>query len=376
MAELTLQVCVMMLLLAISYKCKHSRVLLFFICIMTFIMIAFSFDSADLENYRRAYDFDIYMGKDPLYFIFQELIHSTGAKFEFFKMLIGTIMTVLFLSSIFRYTEHRELLLSLCLFIPVSNSFATQIRSGLAGCIIILALTYLFANNMKSKIIYLVLVVMASFIHQMSLFYIILIIPVILKDTKRFIYFTRVCIFIVTIFMINAGSIITDFADFISSQSWTNSYLSILVFRMKQMFTGEFKSTLLGFAFNALFHSILYYCAEVSLIQQSKIMRLELPYKEWSKIDLIRGVNCLLLAFIPLYAISFHFVRAFYYAVPFLCASTFNSIYAVRKVRRLNSYGQIRVLLVIGVIIFVYFWGILQEPADTFRLVKSYFEVR
>ena len=376
MAELTLQVCIMMLLLIISYKSKHSRVLVFIIFIMTFIMISFSFDSADLENYRRAYDFDIYMGKDPLFFVFQELIHRTGAKFELFKMLIGTIMTVLFLNAIFRYTEHREMLLSLCLFIPVSNSFATQIRSGLAGCIIILALTYLFSDSIKSKILYLVLVVVASFIHQMSLFYIVLIIPVILKNTKGFIYFTRFSIFIITIFMLNAGSLITDLADFMSSQSWTNSYLSILVFRMKQMFTSEFKSTLLGFAFNALFHGILYYCAEASLVKQSKIMRLELLYKELRKIDLIRGVNCLLLAFIPLYAISFHFVRAFYYAVPFICASTLNSVYYVRKIKNLKNYGQIRILLMLGIVIFVYFWGILQEPADAIRLVQSYFEVR
>ena len=105
-------------------------------------------------------------------------------------------------------------------------------------------------------------------------------------------------------------------------------------------------------------------------------MRLELLYKELRKIDLIRGVNCLLLAFIPLYAISFHFVRAFYYAVPFICASTLNSVYYVRKIKNLKNYGQIRILLMLGIVIFVYFWGILQEPADAIRLVQSYFEVR
>lgn len=351
---------------------KKSKTMFIIIGVFIWIYIAFSLDSSDIANYRYAYNHDIYLGKDPLFYVIEKFFMNKSFCFDLFKILLGTLITCIFCVAICRYTENISILIAICLLIP-AGSFATQIRSGLAGALIIYAIGFLKKGNKIALLEYILVVILSAFIHQMALFYLVLIIPWIIKNNNKYInIFLKLVVVSTLVILILPGIIdkVVNVLYYISK----SEYVSVFAFRLNQMFSEEYKATFIGFSFNALHQIVVYYCVEKSLYNYLRIAKDDLPFGEIESIQFHRAISCTFLALIPFYSISFHFVRVFYYALPFLYAQTINATQKTREYIGNYRYGRNRIFLMFGMTMFVFLFGIYQEPADFLRVVNGIFK--
>lgn len=349
---------------------KKSKAVFSVIAVFMWFYIAFTFDSADISNYRYAYDNNIYLGKDPLFYSIQGIFINLGFSFNAFKLVIGTLITLIFFVTIGKYKECISALAAICMFIPC-GSFASQIRSGIAGIIVLFAISIL-ASDKKLKVFkYLFWIGVASFIHQIALVYIVLLVPYIFKRKKTYIQLVRKVAIILCGILIVEPTLISVVSNFLSK--FSNVNIQILAYRLSQMFSGEYKATAIGFTFNAIHHFVVFFGAEYSQRKEIQLLNAYLTDKEKNKIMIERVFNNTLLLLISFYFVSFHFVRAFYYVAPFIYAIMLKSVFRVRNCTGREAYGRIRMIIVLAVTLFVSVWGIIQEPKDFLRLIDGMF---
>lgn len=370
MIEMAISILLEILLLMIGILKRRSSIILFSISVFIWIYVSFSFDSADIVNYRYAYDNNIYLGKDPLFFSIQNFFVNKGWSFTAFKIFLGTVISTVFFYIINKYKDCKAILATICIFIPCI-SFATQIRSGLAGVIAFSAIYILTAKGKGKIIIYIFLVLLASFIHQSALVYLVLVIPCFVKGNKNYLYFVRgFTITLICVLLVAPTSISLIVNALIKID---NVHIQTLAFRLNQMFSGEYKATIIGFLFNAMHHFIIFLCADYSQKKEILLLGNMISENELKRVKFERAINNTLLVFIPLYIISFHFVRTLYYVLPFMYAIAFSSIFRMRKYSKIVNYGRIQIMLMFIVTIFVFIWGIIQEPNDYIRIIQGIF---
>ena len=348
---------------------RNSRAQCFVILFFSWVFVAFTMISADIDNYRYAYNANIYLGKDPLFFKLQQIGLKAGLKFDVYKAILGSIMMLIMTYVIINYSKETSILAALCLFLPC-GSFATQIRSGLAGVLVILGIQILTKGGRWRLTKYLLLIFIASGIHQMAVIYLILSIPYIVKNKLSWIRIMRIVVLVGIICIHVAPFMVYKIIENIGTIN--NTYIRTIAYRLSQMFSSEFRATTIGFLFNMLHHMILFYCTEKSQVVALKIRGNEEAICK--EIMLERAINYTLLLIIPLYAISFHFSRILYYAMPFMYASAINAVDLSRDEQG-HVYGKNRIYLMISVTLFVSLWGILQEPQDYARIISGLFRI-
>jgi len=373
--ELTLYLVIQIFLFLLAILCKRSKGMYIAIALFIWIMAAFATDSYDISNYRYTYDADIYIGKDPLFYQFQLLFTNCNAPFMVFKFAVATITVLASAAAIPKYTEYVAFLSGLCLFIPY-GSYITQIRSSMSGAIDILAVAWLYTKTQgkvswKEIIKYVILIVIASGFHQSSLLFLLLVIPFFTDDKND--RYIKICenisIVLVIIFLVASGRVY-NFIDKIQG-AVSNVYFKTLFWRIEEFFSSQFAVNFTGFMFNVCHHFVVFICAELTSKTMQQIAIDEQDDEKLKRIILLRKFNASFLFLIPFYSVSYHFVRAFYYASPLLYSITINNVFEIRNKKMSSKYGQIELVLLISVTLFVALFNISKEPSDAQRIVNG-----
>ena len=170
-------------LLYYAFKKRDSKTLFRVIMVLCWIVIAVSMDAYDINNYRRAYDREVYRGKEFLFDLLQYIFFNLHIPFDLFKFLYGTVIWFLLYRVLRYYTVDIALAAAIFVFGPMMG-FGTQMRSSMAGAIVLNAIPILLRKDGKIWK-YCALVALACTFHMMAAFYFIFVIPKYVRISPR-----------------------------------------------------------------------------------------------------------------------------------------------------------------------------------------------
>lgn len=138
-----------------------------------------SYFNMDFSNYYTAYlSSDGVLSSRDMEIGFRYLMYfsnSIGLSINSFRLIIGVVGFSLIFSTIKRYSQYPNYVLSLYLIYPFIND-VIQIRNFFAASIMIFSIRYLIESEKGSLLKFIVCILIASTIHISSLFYLIFII--------------------------------------------------------------------------------------------------------------------------------------------------------------------------------------------------------
>lgn len=294
-------------------KKKESYVLML---IMMWIIMVSVTDSYDINNYRYGYENNLLIGKEQLFDAVQVLFYSSGASFETFRIFWETAMLALLFFGIKKYTEYYGMALVLFFILPFSG-FTTQLRSSMAAAILIVAFSLLLRREKGDLLKYAIVVLFASLIHRMALFYFILLIPCLTElDAKRW----KTIMYIISGVAVVAVFVCIEFMGQIIAaigENTSSGYINELAGRIYEYFQPDKRSSFTGFSFNTCRHLIAYGVTEFMCSELEKNLTPSSFYSRES-IQAVRKLNATMLILVPLYAVSMQFDRFLNYFLP-LC---------------------------------------------------------
>lgn len=301
-------------------------------------------DSADLSNYRWAYENRISHGKEPLFDIVQFYFHDIGWSFDSFQILWASIISVLLFAGIKKYSKRPSKVVALAM-ITILAGFITQMRSALVGAIFINAFQLVISGKRRDRIIYLFVVLFSAQIHIVG--YCFLIFLLINKNQvrafKKPFYILIAFVTLVALFGSSFASSYINSVIRLFSSGGTNAQ------RALSYFSGE-KSHFRYAFFLICKHLFLYYLTNDACKKQ--INESNMYANEESKSRIIREANTLMLVFLPVTILSASFERLF------LCFAIiqYSMVFNVGRRRfslfnRLSLSLSMQSVLVIGVLV-------------------------
>ena len=307
-------------LLIFSYKKRDSQKLFHVIMVLCWLIIAMSMDSYDIYNYRSAYNGGVLRGKEPLFDLLQWAFYSMGVPFAVFKLLYGTTVWFLLYRGLKNYTVELALAAALFVLGPMIG-YGTQMRSSMAGAIILNALPLLLKKDTKVWK-YCALVAFASLFHLMAVFYFVFLIPKYWRiSAKKFRnYMCLLAVVMIPFFLLLAQPISKLLA---AMQTWTNiSAVNSALARFAQYFSGEMGPNVKGFLFAAGGHFVAFILTDRMCVamQSLRTKRLNIAKKDLFlssyAVSYLRKLNSILILIIPCYILSMQFDRFNGYYLP------------------------------------------------------------
>lgn len=240
---------VVFVFLFFALKKKDSETLFKMIMALCWVVIAMSMESHDINNYRWTYDNGILRGKEVLFDFLQSTFYSWNVPFAVFKVLYGTLIWYLLYRALKNYAVDTALVAALFVLGPMMG-FGTQMRSSLAGAIVLNALPLLLKKDAKIWK-YIALVALASVVHLMAAFYIVFLIPKFLKVSSEK-FRNCICILVLALipfFLIFSGAI-ADLLGYL--QTLTDiAPVNTLLSRFQTYFSGQMSPNIKGFLFGS-----------------------------------------------------------------------------------------------------------------------------
>ena len=163
----------------IAPKNKIQTVILL---ILTWLMIALNFANPDYHNYEVLYsqiqvqDIKFTLDSEWLFSLLMICSKQIGFSFQYFYAFLGFLYVVMLELATKRLTTYKNIVLVLHFFLVLPLSIV-QIRSGLGLVIVFWGMTILFDESIemrKSILGFILIVLLASLIHQSSLSFIII----------------------------------------------------------------------------------------------------------------------------------------------------------------------------------------------------------
>lgn len=303
-------------LLYFAYKKRDSKTLFHVIMVLCWVVIAMSMDSHDIYNYRRAYDGGILRGKEPLFDLLQWAFYSMGVPFAVFKLLYSTTICFLLYRGLKNYTVELALAAAIFVLGPMMG-FGTQMRSSMAGAIVINAIPLLLKKDTKIWK-YCIMVAVASLFHLMAVFYFIFLIPKFWKiGAKKFRNYMYILAALLIPFLLLVR--IPVYKILVLLQNWTN--IGVLG-RLAQYFSGEMSPNIKGFLFTACAHFVVFFLMDRMCLGMQSVRRgatkqqREAMLLDNYSIGYLRKLNSLLLLIIPCYVLCLQFDRFNSYYLP------------------------------------------------------------
>lgn len=308
------------LMIGFAWKKRDSKMLYNVVMFFCWIVIALSMDSNDIANYREAFDANKFLSSDPLYNLMQRGLFSMGLPFAVMKILYGTVIWALLYRALKHYTLDMALVAAIFVLGPMMG-LGTQMRSSLAGMIVLNALPLLLKKDGKAWI-YCLLILLASLVHMMALFYFVFLIPKLLRaSSEKF----RNILCIIALVAVPALAILdAPIAQLLKyMQNLTNiSLISSAFGRLAAYFAGQFSPNIKGFLFNAFGHFVTFVltdrmCAAMLQIrsQREQTGQTTGGLSAYA-IEYLRKINSMLVLIIPCYVLSMQFDRFHNYFVP------------------------------------------------------------
>lgn len=347
-----------------SFSIKKKVNLKYFILFLLFWLFAVCVtESYDISNYRYAYDGRISHGKEPFFDIIQFYFYDHGRSFDFFKFIWVTVVAIGIYVCIKRYAKYPAAVMALALVTPLTE-FITQMRSALAGIVVLNAIPFIFRGRIRNKIAYAIIVVLCAQIHILVYAYLIflLINPKESKITSR-VYYAIISVLIIVALFFSSVYMKTIFYALNNLPIVGNSVRRIISY-----FQGQGNHFRYAF-FLMIKHLFLFFlCNKACEIQERKHF---LGSEGGLKFRMIREANALMLVFLPIMMMSGSFERLFNYFSLIQYAMIFN-ICKPRKLQlgKISWHQSMRVLLIIGMVGFCIIENYF-DSSDTVTIFNS-----
>ncbi len=279
------------------------------------VVIVLSMDSHDLDNYRTHYEYGLLSQKDWLFDLLEGIAMKYEVPFYILKILHSTVIWIL-VYRVFRiYTTETALAAAFFVLGPMIG-MGTQMRSSMAGAIMLNALPLLLNKDSKWWK-YCVLLVLASGFHLMALFYFVFLLPKFFRiNSSKFrnylIILTLLLIPFLLIFAKPIAQLILYIQKFVPVSTLS---------RIARYFSGEMSPNIKGFLFASGGHFVTFFltdrlCETMLAARRDNLCRSENEKLDAYSIRYLHMLNSILLLFIPCYILSMQFDRFVSYFLP------------------------------------------------------------
>ena len=306
-----------LILLYFALKKRDSKKLYNVIMVLFWIMIAMSMDSYDISNYWHAYDQGYLRGKEPLFDLLQNAFASAQIPFSTFKLMYGTVIWALLYKALKNFTMDVALAAVIFALGPMMG-FGTQMRSTMAGVLMLNALPYLLKKDGEVWK-YCAWIAFASLFHAMAAFYLVFLIPKFLRcDGEKFRnYLCVIAIVLIPVCVVFMTSIskILVVAQSILGMSEPNNILE----RLAQYFSGAMSPNTTGFLFATCAHIVVFFLTDrmcAAMLQLRKNGKGEESVLSNYAAEYLWKLNSILVLMIPCYILSMQFDRFLNYFLP------------------------------------------------------------
>ena len=304
----------------VALRKRDSKGLFLGIMLFCWVVIALSMDSYDISNYRGAYDYGLLRRKEPLFDLLQWTFASLGIPFDVFKVIYGTVIWLLLYRVFQQFTLDKALAAAIFVLGPMMG-FGTQMRSSMAGAIVINAIPLLLKKDAKIWK-YCLMVAVASLFHLMAVFYFIFVIPKFWKiGAKKFRnYMCLLALTLIPFFLLFAQPLSKLFAVM---QTWTNiSAVNSVLARFAKYFSGEMGPNIKGFLFAACGHFVVFLLTDRMCVAMQSLRKKRFNIGNENlllssyTVGYLRKLNSILVLIIPCYILSMQFDRFNSYYLP------------------------------------------------------------
>lgn len=347
-----------------SKKC-YTIIICTFLCLMLLCK-----DSYDIANYRRAYDEHIFHSKEWFFDYIRQLSWENGLSFDCFRSIWCIIIVILLYKGIKKYSNYAALVSVFFFIVPFLSGFITQMRNSLAGAIIVYALPFLVSDKKNDYMKYIICVIIASFVHIMSIIYLVLLIPRLVNVSyKNFHIFCIIGTCVSVIFIFNITDIMSLWIEAYVGRI-PNEFVAKNLLRFRLYFQEGMRSNATGFFFAAGHQLIVYY---YSLKAYNRCFQSrEYVFYNRNSIEKLGEIMDLLLFIIPLYAISMQMQRIFFY-----CSPLFYGIIVQSNMELHNKKGNKKIMVpsdllyLLGFLIGIYIISIYHTSEDFLRCING-----
>lgn len=241
---------------------KNSKLIYIISFIFLWIIMAFTYGNADENVYLSRYNNpEIWESEtELLYMLLIKLSLFLGLSFQSFKVIITFIQLCLVSSTILKFGKCRNIVFLLYFIFPFVVDVA-QMRNALATSVMIFSLQFLLKESLEKKkigylskdeIIFIICIIIASFIHTASIIWLLLLIAKKCK-IKTIVAFTS--IFCVTFSFFITPKLVIGLADKFGATSRIGAYVSVAYSATRELY---FKSAMIRVLFTAASVIILY----------------------------------------------------------------------------------------------------------------------
>ena len=359
-------------LLFLSLIKRDSKRLYTTIMLLCWGVIALSMDSYDIGSYRWAYDAQILRNKDPLFDLTQTVFTSLGIPFFLFKIMYGTFICVMLYKAFPKYTRSPALAAALFVLGPMMG-YGTQMRSSIAGVIVLIAIPLLLKKDAKIWK-YCLLVGIATLFHVMAAFYFLFLIPKLLNANS--VKFKRV-VFALAIFIpiLIFSGILSSVAVYFQGIT-QGSFRGIMDRVVRYLTSEDVRPTVIGFLFTAGNQFVVFMitdimCASMLRLRRSpEFLHKDKLYLSEYAVEYLRKINSLLIILIPCYAITLQVDRFYIYYTPVCYALMAQALYELRLEGKYKKHLEIMILLAVMVLSMV-ITGALSPDSEFARIING-----
>lgn len=288
---------VMLLLNMLSaFSKKHSKIIFNLTFIFIWILYFGNNDNPDLINYESIYNGNDLNIEKGFKFIIQLSKHF-NIDFKLFICIISLICLFLIFSTVSKFTTNINYVIALYIIYPFVFD-VIQLRNFIAMSIIIFSIRFLFKNDIKNKIYYVICVCLAASIHKLMLVYIIFLF-INLKNKNRLIKVMIVfTMFFCALIFLNGNAI-----------SFLNKVMPLSEEKYNYYFSNKLRyGFLIYWSFSLLYLLLVY-------ISRKRVKYNWGSTEKYSDslrfVDLVFWINVLSVTFFPLYMLNIDFYRLF-----------------------------------------------------------------
>ena len=302
-------------------------------------------DSNDLSNYRYAYNSRISHDKEPLFDIVRFFFHDQGWSFDDFKLIWVTLVLILLYIAIKKYSETPSAVAALALITPLTG-FITQMRSALAGAIVLNAFSLILTGKKKDRVWYCIIIILSAQIHITAYaFLIFLFIKPKENRTFRTLYYVIIAVITLIALLFSTFYMQTIYNVFNALPISGNNAVRVLSY-----FQGE--GVHFRYAFFLLCkHLFLFFLTNKACeiqIKEGHYENTEIP-----RYRMICEANKLMLLFLPITIISASFERLFNCFILIQYVVVFNvGNSKVLLFKRISWKKSLQSLMIIGILFF------------------------
>lgn len=155
-----------------------SKLLVILQFLFMFIIFSFSYQRADIGNYTRLYTYinDSYSRNTGFegYVLLNRFFSNIGIDFQGFLIILGLILLTAICYIFLKFSKRPALCGSLYMMSPFFSDVA-QIRNFIVIVMVSTSLLLLFSNSKWKKLFYVIMIIIASTIQSVALFYLLFI---------------------------------------------------------------------------------------------------------------------------------------------------------------------------------------------------------